>query len=123
MAKKGKKGGKLPKKLAGVKIPKTLRKEGAKLGELVKHPLVADLVAAGLVALAAKVGDSKKVQAAAGKAGDAASDAAGKTRDMATELGQGAALLATMLANKASEKLRDAAKQPRTKTDPDKTAH
>ena len=61
------KTGKLPKMVAGIELPKELRKQGGKLLDLVKNPLVGDLVAAGLVALAANVrnhgktgGDSAK---------------------------------------------------------------
>ena len=46
------KNGKLPKRIAGVKIPKKLRKSGAPLYALLQNPLVADLVAVGLVAAA-----------------------------------------------------------------------
>lgn len=42
----------LPKSIAGIKVPKEVRR---KLGGLAKHPIVADLLAAGLVALAAKL--------------------------------------------------------------------
>ena len=53
----------LPKVIAGVKIPKAVR-EG--LAALAKNPLVADLLAAGLVSLAAKVrGEADPVQPAA----------------------------------------------------------
>ena len=52
MAKKGK----LPKRIAGVKIPKKLRKRGGELAVLAQNPMVrnvlADLVAAGLLAAA-----------------------------------------------------------------------
>ncbi|RYD65623.1 MAG: hypothetical protein EOP58_07100, partial [Sphingomonadales bacterium] len=49
------KAAKLPKTVAGIELPKELREQGAKLLELTKHPLVADIVAAGLVALAGNV--------------------------------------------------------------------
>lgn len=42
----------LPKSIAGVKLPKPIR---TKLADLAKHPAVADLLAAGLMALAARI--------------------------------------------------------------------
>lgn len=48
MAKK--KNAKLPKKIAGVKIPKKLRKSGGKLIEVASTPAGRELIAAGLVA-------------------------------------------------------------------------
>jgi hypothetical protein len=44
---------KLPKRIAGVKVPKELRGPGGKLMEAVRNPLVMDLAAAALVAAAA----------------------------------------------------------------------
>jgi len=41
---------KLPKKIAGVKIPKKLRKSGGKLIEVANTPAGRELIAAGLVA-------------------------------------------------------------------------
>lgn len=48
-------GLKLPKQIAGVKIPKELRKQAAQWAELVRHPMVADILAAGLVAITSKM--------------------------------------------------------------------
>jgi hypothetical protein len=44
---------KLPKRIAGVKVPKELREPGGKLLEAVRHPLVMDVAAAALIAAAA----------------------------------------------------------------------
>ncbi|HEX8301504.1 hypothetical protein [Sphingomonas sp.] len=49
----------LPKSIAGAKLPKDIRK---KLTELAQHPAVADLIAAGLVALAAKIKKEPEAQ-------------------------------------------------------------
>lgn len=69
MAKKAKKNGaKLPKTIAGVKVPKPLRKRGGKVIEALNHPLVSDLAAAALLAAAAALRDNKGVRAAAGEA-------------------------------------------------------
>lgn len=57
MAKKEKAAVSLPKRLAGVKIPKAVREN---LTKLAKHPMVADLLAAGLVALAASLREEPK---------------------------------------------------------------
>jgi hypothetical protein len=64
-AKKDKKSSMLPKAIGGVKIPKALRRQGHHLVELARHPVVADLLAAGLVALAASLRESPKAKAAA----------------------------------------------------------
>ena len=45
-----KKNAKLPKKIAGVKIPKKLRKSGGKLLDVANTPAGRELLAAGLVA-------------------------------------------------------------------------
>jgi hypothetical protein len=44
---------KLPKRIAGIKVPKELREPGGKLLEAVRHPLVMDVAAAALIAAAA----------------------------------------------------------------------
>lgn len=73
--KKTKKTPMLPKQLAGVEIPKSLRKQANHLAELARHPLVADIVAAGLVALAAKVSSSAKAKKAGRKVAEVVQDA------------------------------------------------
>ncbi|MHA6719145.1 hypothetical protein ACX40Y_06790 [Sphingomonas sp. RS6] len=50
----------LPKSIAGVKLPKEARRQ---LTDLAKHPIVADLLAAGLVALAARIKGELEPQA------------------------------------------------------------
>ena len=44
---------KLPKRIAGIKVPKELREPGGKLLEAVRHPLVMDVAAAALISAAA----------------------------------------------------------------------
>jgi hypothetical protein len=46
-------GPKLPKRIAGIKVPKELREPGGKLLDAVRHPLVMDVAAAALMAAAA----------------------------------------------------------------------
>lgn len=76
MAKKDKKGSVLPKIVAGVKMPKALRKQGHHLAALARHPLAADIIAAALVAIAAHLRDDPKVKKAAAKVTEAAGDTA-----------------------------------------------
>jgi hypothetical protein len=54
----GAKGPKLPKRIAGVKVPKELREPGGKLLAAVQNPLVIDLAAAALAAAAARMRDT-----------------------------------------------------------------
>lgn len=89
---KSDKGGSiLPKSIAGAKLPKEIRK---KLTDLAKHPVVADLLAAGLVALAAKLKNEPKVRQAAAKART-------KAADVAADVAQAAAGVAAAVAQPA----------------------
>ena len=72
---------KLPKRIAGVKIPKKLRKRGGKLYALVNNPLLADLVAVALLAAADRISKQPKVK----KAGKTAKHAAADTAEAAGE--------------------------------------
>jgi hypothetical protein len=120
MAKKDKVAS-LPKQIAGVKIPKALREQ---LTALAKNPLVADLLAAGLVALAASLRDNPKVKKVAadakGKAAGAASGvakAAANVADVATKFGAAV----TEAAAKPAAKKPAAPRKPATRAKP-KTA-
>lgn len=78
MAKAKKDKVKIPKKIAGVKIPKELRKaaNGA-VSTLVAHPALGEIVASGLIAAAAALSESdalKKRAKAVGKEAEAAGD-------------------------------------------------
>jgi hypothetical protein len=53
---------KVPKKIAGVKVPKKVRKVADSARTAIDNPLVADLIAAALVAAAAKLRDGPKVR-------------------------------------------------------------
>jgi hypothetical protein len=60
--KDGKKSSLLPKVIGGIKLPKDARRQ---LTGLAKHPVIADLLSAGLVALAHRIkGDSAKPEPA-----------------------------------------------------------
>lgn len=82
--KKDRKGIELPKIVQGVKIPKALRQQGYHLAELARHPLFADLVAAGLVALAAHLRDNSRVKKAAAKVSETADEAVEQVAKAAT---------------------------------------
>jgi hypothetical protein len=59
--KKKKKKDKLPKEIAGVKVPKELRKPAAKAKKLLEdHPVISEAVAAGMIAAAAALMDDKQ---------------------------------------------------------------
>ena len=90
------KNGKLPKRIAGVKIPKKLRKSGAPLYALLQNPLVADLVAVGLIAAADALAKTQTAKAAGNAAKHGAKDAAEAT-------GSGATSVASILALAARE--------------------
>lgn len=58
---KGKKS-KFPKKIAGIKVPKVLRKSGGSLAELLETPTGREVVAGALVAVAGSLVGSEKVR-------------------------------------------------------------
>jgi hypothetical protein len=113
MAKKAKKA-KLPKKLGGVKIPKELRGAAAAIAA---HPVISDIVAAGLIAAAAALTESKDVRTAAKAAGEGADDAAADAARKASKAkkvvkaaagAMGAALLDELAGGKSKRKKADA---------------
>lgn len=57
---KDKKQGRLPKQIAGVKLPKKFRKSGDKVIDALSHPLIADFAAAALIAAATALRDGGK---------------------------------------------------------------
>lgn len=98
--KKGK-AGKLPKQIAGVKVPKELRKSGAKVVDALSHPLLADFAAAALLAAAAALRDDEDVRKAAAKAKDGAVKG---VKALGGEAGAGA--LASLVAGAAEAGIR-----------------
>ncbi|WP_448188521.1 hypothetical protein [Azospirillum sp. sgz301742] len=79
---------KIPKKIAGVKIPRKLRKSGKWLVGFLESPTGREVAAAALTAMAGVLaGSSRPVREAAGDAGrtaaQAGTGAAGLMRDMA----------------------------------------
>jgi hypothetical protein len=87
--KSGKK--KLPKKIAGVKVPKELRKAGDQLAKIVQEPLAREIALAALAAgLAARKDVRKAAEQAALEAGDTAEDVAQNTGWVSAALGAAA---------------------------------
>lgn len=85
---------KLPKRIAGVKVPKSVRSGGEKLVDALSHPLIADIAAAALLAAAAALRDDKGVRRSAAKAKDGAEKGV-------KELGREASVLRSSLAGLA----------------------
>lgn len=105
-AKPAKKQGLLPKTVGGAKLPKDVRE---KLTDLAKHPVVADLLAAGLVAIAARIKNEPAVKEGTAKAVSKALDAAeGTSQDLAHI----AANLATAVIKPVVKRIRTAAATP-----------
>ena len=76
MAKKADKKKKIPKKIAGVKVPKELRKTGQKLAKLAEDPVVREIALAAVAAGVAARNDVRKAaKAKAAEAGEEATEA------------------------------------------------
>jgi hypothetical protein len=82
---------KLPKRIAGVKIPKKIRKRGAAIYELASQPIVrnvvSNMIAVGLLAAADAMAKSKPAKKAGKKAKHAAADAEQAAGDSAINVG------------------------------------
>ena len=82
---------KLPKRIAGVKIPKKVRKRGAAIYELANQPIVrnvvSNMIAVGLLAAADAMAKSKPAKKAGKKAKHAAADAEQAAGDSAINVG------------------------------------
>ncbi|HEX8513709.1 MAG TPA: hypothetical protein VF688_11460 [Allosphingosinicella sp.] len=74
-AKKGKDKVKVPKRIGGVKVPKSVREAGKSALKLAERPAVGETVAAALLAAAAALRDPPATRRAAGVAADAAGEA------------------------------------------------
>lgn len=98
--KKKKAKDKLPKEIAGVKLPKKLRKIGGKAVKLAKEPAVSEVVAGALLAAAAALreGTAQKPAAAAG-------DAAEDVKRQAGRLGESLKGIAIDLARRTLDNL------------------
>jgi 2-keto-4-pentenoate hydratase/2-oxohepta-3-ene-1,7-dioic acid hydratase in catechol pathway len=104
MAKRAK-AKKLPKSIAGVKIPKTLRKGSGNLAALIESPTARAIAADALIAIAGVLaGNDRSRRAVAGAGVDAAeagANAAGRTGDAV----RGAAEIATGLVAEAARQV------------------
>ncbi len=76
MAKKNR----LPKRIAGVKIPKKLRKRGGQVFAFLDSPVISSIVAAGLLAAADSISKQPKVKKAGKTAKRAAADTAAEAQ-------------------------------------------
>lgn len=85
MAKKSKT--RLPKQIAGVKIPKKLRKSGGKLIEAAATPAGRELIAAGLVAAGSALVRAQAAKRASERRTKPAIDPAERGAQMAGEIG------------------------------------
>ena len=105
MAKDGKKN-KIPKQVAGIKVPKKLRKAGNRAVKLAKDPVVSEVVAAALLSAAAALRDG----AAPERKGAPGATGAGEeeVRRQASALGDSLKGLALDFARRALEGLSDA---------------
>ncbi|TFI56488.1 hypothetical protein E2493_20005 [Sphingomonas parva] len=103
MAKDGKKKTKIPKQVAGIKVPKKLRKAGNKAVKLAQDPIVGEVVAAALLSAAAALREGGGAKDGAGAAAKGAEDA----RQQAGRLGDSLKVLAIDLARRTLEGLDD----------------
>ncbi|HKX23128.1 MAG TPA: hypothetical protein VJM81_07625 [Rhizorhapis sp.] len=91
---KQKAASKLPKRIAGIKLPKELRKSGGSMLTLARTPLGRELIASGLIAAAAALTASdghRKAGKGAKKAGDAADKGLDQLGDTAQAIGSAVA--------------------------------
>ena len=102
---------KLPKRIAGVKIPKKLRKRGAPLYDLMNQPLVrnivADVLAAGLLAAADAMSKQPKVRKSGKKAKRAAAEAGEATAEAATASATNVGNVLAFAARQAAKAIKD----------------
>lgn len=121
MAKDGKKkGGKkdnpIPKEIAGVKIPKELRKAGRKAVELVRDPVVSEAVAAALLSAAAALRAGTNVKAGSASGPSPAAGAAKSAKAEASAVGDAVKLIAVDLARRTIEGVGERQRARRTKS-------
>lgn len=85
----------LPKRVAGMKLSKPLRKRGGQLLDFLTRPVVADLLAAALAAGVAALAENRRVRGAAvdarNRAGKAVTTAGAAVATTASEAGRQAA--------------------------------
>lgn len=100
---------KIPKRIAGVKVSKAVRKAGKSALKLAETPAVSETVAAALLAAAAALRDPP-----AGRRGaKAAADAAGEAGQEAIRLGDSLRRLALDMARRTLDAWEEAESKPR----------
>ncbi len=108
--KKGKKDKvKIPKRIAGVKVSKVVRKAGKSALKLAETPAVSETVAAALLAAAAALRDPPATKRAAA----AAADSAGEAGEEALRLGDSLRRLALDMARRTLDAWEAADSKPR----------
>ena len=116
MAKAKKAKTKIPKEVAGVKVPKKLRKIGKKAIKLAQQPMVSEIAAAALLGAAAALREGKAAKRgdtpeaaeaaeAADAAGAAAKEAAKEAGETVSRLGDALRMLAADLARRAVDSM------------------
>ena len=100
--KKGKKAKSSGKKLAGVKVPKELRSAAAKIAD---HPVISDVIAAGLLAAAAALTETKAGKRALKASAEGAEDAAETTVREVNRIKRAAKAAAGAMGNKIIEEV------------------
>jgi hypothetical protein len=110
--KKGKNGGgKIPKRVAGVKVPKGVRKAGKSALKLAERPVVAEAVAAALLAAAAALRDGGGAKKATKGAGGSAGEAAGAAGKQVSLLGDALRSIAIDVARRTVEAWEESGKK------------
>ncbi|MBV9930374.1 MAG: hypothetical protein JO013_05470 [Alphaproteobacteria bacterium] len=107
------KGDKGAKEIAGVKVPKGLRKAGKAARKLAEQPVVSEAVAAALLAAAAALRDPPATKKGAKAAGDAAGEAAAGAGKQASVLGDALKSIAIDVARRTVEAWSESAKPPK----------
>ncbi|HYE29024.1 MAG TPA: hypothetical protein VEA61_12445 [Allosphingosinicella sp.] len=100
---------KIPKRIAGVKVSKAVRKAGKRALKLAEQPAVSETVAAALLAAAAALRDPPAAKRAAG----AAAETAGEAGQQAIRLGDSLRRLAIDMARRTLDAWEAAESRPR----------
>jgi len=113
---------KIPKQIAGVKIPKTLRDGGKAAMKLAQNPVARDLLSAGLVAAATAVAANSRARKAAvdgtREAADTMAGAAATASTSAAKIGAALVDAAGTAAERFLGLTPEAAEQPATTAQP-----
>jgi urease accessory protein UreF len=104
---------KIPKRIAGVKVSKAVRKAGKSALKLAETPAVSETVAAALLAAAAALRDPPATKRAAG----AAAETAGEAGQEALRLGDSLRRLALDMARRTLDSWEEADSRPRGRSD------